>query len=738
MAEQLKKGSKLLWYRIESVLGRGGFGITYLATDTNLQTKVAIKEYLPADIAERKLDSYVIPKTGTDGELYRWGLTRFIEEARTLAKFKNNINIVRVHSVFEENNTAYMVMEYEQGNDLELMLRTPQYQSEKRLTEIFDAIMSGLEQVHAHNIIHRDIKPSNIYIREDGSPVLLDFGSARQHIAGKSQNMTRIMTKGYAPYEQMDENGGDQGPWTDIYAIGASLYYAIARKVPADSFSRFTRVIQKQPDPLIPARDLPNAAEYSARFLNAIDQALKFDAADRPQSIAEFRALLLPDKTGAPEATVIATPDAEAPTVLASAAQPLYSPASEPADKTRYSGVDQATPAPIQASSKPTSSVPGHTGSGGLGKGLIAGIAAAVLVLLAGGLFLLNSGGSQTDAEPARAMTPVATAGSPFGTETQGAEPAQADPRDAGAPPATDQTRRQAELEKVEDERQQAEQQRFAQQQKEQEQVERKQREEQRLAELKRIEQQEQQRLAQLQKEEEEAERKQLEEQRLAELKRLEQEEQQRLTQLQKEEAEAETKRLEEQRLAELKRIEQEEKQRLTQLQKEEEEAARKAEAARLEEQQRLAAERKQAEEKQRLALLEKQKAAAKKTNPVSSAMLQERKLQDQESDIQSVSRLFNDLKVSLSNCDTQTLSRHSKARKTSLALVQSLCKEYSKMDLSISNFQSNPKRGVASANIKIRRLTSNSGDTVLPSKSWDTLPVKTVKADGYWDFVEW
>ena len=295
MAEQLKQGSKLLWYRIESMLGRGGFGITYLATDTNLQTRVAIKEYLPADIAERKQDSYVLPRTGADGETYRWGLTRFIDEARMLARFKHH-NIVRVHSVFEENNTAYMVMDYEQGNGFDLLMRTPQFREESKLKALFADLLEGLEVVHSHDVIHRDIKPANIYIREDGSPVLLDFGSARQQIAGKSHSMTRVLTKGYAPYEQMDDDGLKQGPWTDIYALGATLYYVVGSQLPVDAFSRFTKLVQKQADPLRPVHELPDAANYSREFLDAIAAAMQFEPRDRPQTVAEFRRLLLGEK----------------------------------------------------------------------------------------------------------------------------------------------------------------------------------------------------------------------------------------------------------------------------------------------------------------------------------------------------------------------------------------------------------------------------------------------------------
>lgn len=312
MGESLKPGTLLNWFRIESILGRGGFGTTYLATDTNLKTQVAIKEFLPSEITTRVLGDEVMPRTEHDQQMYRWGLDRFLEEARILAQFKHR-NIVRVLTVFESNNTAYMVMEYEQGSNLAALAREPAYRSEARLKSLFGQILAGLAEVHRKDIIHRDIKPANIYVREDGSPVLLDFGSARQSVAGQQKTMTRLMTKGYAPYEQIDEVGGVQGPWTDIYSIGATLYYIIANELPADSLSRFTRVIQKRPDPLIPLRKKVQPGLYTRTFLDAIDQALAFEPHDRPQSIEAFMPQLLGERAAA---MPVAAPSSEDATVI--------------------------------------------------------------------------------------------------------------------------------------------------------------------------------------------------------------------------------------------------------------------------------------------------------------------------------------------------------------------------------------------------------------------------------------
>ena len=206
--------SRLHWYVLERVLGQGGFGITYLAKDTNLDQRVAIKEYLPIDVATRLQDSTVRSRTDELRDRYRWGLERFIQEARTLARF-DHPNIVRVLSVFEFNNTAYMVMRFEEGVTLSAMLDRRGTLPEADLLRVLLPILDGLELVHNAGFIHRDIKPDNIHIGGDGRPVLLDFGSARQSLGG-SNTLTILIAPGYAPFEQYYSDSTSQGPWTDI------------------------------------------------------------------------------------------------------------------------------------------------------------------------------------------------------------------------------------------------------------------------------------------------------------------------------------------------------------------------------------------------------------------------------------------------------------------------------------------------------------------------------------------
>lgn len=286
----LPSGYQLHWYELLSVLGRGAYGITYLATDKNLQQSVAIKEYLPNEFASRENDNTVHPVTGEQREIYEWGLDRFLREARTLAKFKHH-NIVRVLSVFEKNNTAYMVMEYEQGEDLAKILKAHKNMLEEKLLSIFTPILTGLSLVHAEGFIHRDIKPSNIYIRQDKSPVLIDFGSARQTKHGPTRALTSLVTYGYAPFEQYNEGEDKQGPWTDLYAMAASVYLAMVGKLPMDALSRGSSLLNDGVDSYEPV-SIVAKDRFSPHFLLAVDNAMMFRAQDRPQSASQWADML--------------------------------------------------------------------------------------------------------------------------------------------------------------------------------------------------------------------------------------------------------------------------------------------------------------------------------------------------------------------------------------------------------------------------------------------------------------
>jgi TPR repeat protein len=279
-------GHKIHWYEITDILGAGGFGITYLAQDLNLEHEVAIKEYLPAELIMRDENGDVQPLSPEHGIRYQWGLNRFLSEARTIGKFKHP-NIVRVRNVFEANNTAYMVMDYELGESLQEILGRRKTLSEEEIKDIILPIIDGVRQVHAAGFIHRDIKPANIFIRVDGDPVLLDFGSARKSLQDSVQSLTSIFSRGYAPIEQYNTSDDIQGPWTDIYSLGATLYRIITGVPPADAVDRSVSVSHTAKDSYVSAVEI-GKKRYSLSLLQAVDHALQFRHKDRPQSIDEW------------------------------------------------------------------------------------------------------------------------------------------------------------------------------------------------------------------------------------------------------------------------------------------------------------------------------------------------------------------------------------------------------------------------------------------------------------------
>ena len=280
----LQPGYRLLEYRIDGLLGQGGFGITYLATDVNLHAQVAIKEYLPAQFALRTGDSTVRPRSIDVMATLLEGLDAFLVEARTLATFRHP-NIVRVARFFEANRTAYMVLDYERGRSLSAWWKK-QHDAiqEADLLTLLAPLLDGLALVHHKGVLHRDIKPDNIMVRDgDGSLVLLDFGAARPASGGDPDAPT-MLTPGYAPIEQY--LGGEQGPWTDLYAFAATLYWMVCAQKPREAPDR-----QAAPQSDVNAEQA-GAGRYSAEFLRAVDWALKVKPEDRPQDVASFRRAL--------------------------------------------------------------------------------------------------------------------------------------------------------------------------------------------------------------------------------------------------------------------------------------------------------------------------------------------------------------------------------------------------------------------------------------------------------------
>jgi serine/threonine protein kinase len=307
----LPEGTRLHNYVLEQVLGAGGFGITYRAREEITERAVAIKEYLPSSLAVRERDGMTVqPVSETTRSDYEWGLTRFRQEAKLLLSLRHN-NIVPSLNYFEANGTAYLVMEYQEGQTLSQVTAGATALEESEVREFLEPLLDGVEAVHKAGLLHRDIKPDNIFIRNDGTPVLIDFGSARQALGHHSQSLTAVVTDGYAPFEQY-ERGGDQGPWTDIYAIGAVLFRSLVGHRPPTSTKRLSAQYRGAPDPA--AQGFATLRQrVSKQLARAIEGALMVNAEDRPQSIADFRALLADSGARA----TIRRPDAASPTLVA-------------------------------------------------------------------------------------------------------------------------------------------------------------------------------------------------------------------------------------------------------------------------------------------------------------------------------------------------------------------------------------------------------------------------------------
>ncbi len=325
----LPVGARIESYEIANVLGVGGFGITYKGYDHDLHCDVAIKEYLPSGLALRTADgATVTPKSDDDKKYYEYGLKRFLEEARILAKFKER-SIVRVSRFLEKNGTAYLIMDYEDGESLAEYLQKVGVLNEQEILDIMLPILEGLSVVHAKDFLHRDIKPGNIYLRKQGPPVLLDFGAARQALGEQTRALTGMVTPGYAPFEQYNSRT-KQGPWTDLYAIGATLYHCITGRAPAESPDRIAALQEHESDPMKPAA-VAGQGRFRSEFLAVVDWMLAPSPKDRPQHVDDvlkrLKALGKPPVTGPQDSGFPKTQIAGAtvPAAVAPLSQPVQS-----------------------------------------------------------------------------------------------------------------------------------------------------------------------------------------------------------------------------------------------------------------------------------------------------------------------------------------------------------------------------------------------------------------------------
>lgn len=282
----LPTGTRLGEFEITGLIGEGGFGIVYLAYDHSLQRHIALKEYMPSALAGRSAGVTVAVKSERHTDTFQAGLRSFINEARLLAQF-DHPSLVKVYRFWESNGTAYMVMPFYQGATLKetlaLMSSPP---DEAWLKRLLVQLLEALSVIHNDQCLHRDIAPDNILILSDARPLLLDFGAARRVIGNMTQALTVILKPGYAPVEQYANVAAmKQGPWTDIYALAAVVYFSITGQAPMPSVGRMIS------DSLIPLSKTA-AGRYSADFLTVIDLALAVRPEDRPQNVVELRALL--------------------------------------------------------------------------------------------------------------------------------------------------------------------------------------------------------------------------------------------------------------------------------------------------------------------------------------------------------------------------------------------------------------------------------------------------------------
>jgi serine/threonine protein kinase len=326
-------------YLIGRALGDGGFGITYLSWDLGLESRLAIKEYMPNGVAGRSGgETKVVPYTEQTKQEFEWGLERFLEEARVLKKFSNHPGIVAVDTVFRDNGTAYLVMEFLDGVTFEEFLarRGGRITFETAMRVVLPS-MDALAAVHAEGILHRDISPDNIYLTRSGKVKLIDFGAARNALGQKSRNLSIILKEGYAPEEQYRASG-IQGPWTDVYAMAATLYHAITGRIPQPSLDR-----QAQDNLLWPSQ---LQIQIEPRIEAALMKALSIKASDRFQSMEDFKAALTGGVTS-----------------FASSPIPFATPAAVPVQAAQYAPPPPPPPIvpPTQAQVPPSQVPPSYT-----------------------------------------------------------------------------------------------------------------------------------------------------------------------------------------------------------------------------------------------------------------------------------------------------------------------------------------------------------------------------------------
>lgn len=287
----LPPGTKIDEFIIDKTLGGGGFSIVYLARNESGK-QVVVKEYMPHRLATRDEGLRVVPQNEAVAENLSRGRRLFFQEAGTLTGLKHP-NIVNVTHFFRANGTVYMVMDYEVGVNLQTYIKRHKGRlNEQFIIVVFIPLLRGLQAIHAHGLLHLDIKPANVYLRKDGGPLLLDLGAADEVLQNRLFQASQVVTPGFSPIEQLDPSG-DIGPWTDIYAIGATMRTCIDGVAPPPASER------RKKDKLKPAVKA-HKRRYSAPLLAAIDWAMKVAPMDRPHTVGEFLQAMPPLEPTAP------------------------------------------------------------------------------------------------------------------------------------------------------------------------------------------------------------------------------------------------------------------------------------------------------------------------------------------------------------------------------------------------------------------------------------------------------
>lgn len=374
----LPPGTRLRNYELLSVLGHGAFGITYRARDTLLGREVAIKEYLPTSLAVRTDGTTVVPRSSEDSENFKWGRDRFLDEARTLVTLEGAPAVVRVYDFLEANGTAYMVMALVRGETLEQRVKREGALAAPIVERLMAKLLDGLEQVHVSRFLHRDIKPANIIVDANDDPTLIDFGASRASMADRTSAMTAVFTPRYAAVEQLTSDV--QGPWTDIYGLAVTLYFATTGEPPPTAMER---VLKENYVPL----STMQPAGFRPGLLRGIDAGLAVRAADRPQSIAAWRALFAEQRVS--DTTIVERRPRQPPPAVAA-------PSSRPPGEVRPVEVRPVPVAAVAPAAAWRSRV-ALLGGGGL----------VVIVLLLGGYFWLSPQAG-TGGRPQAADVPAA------------------------------------------------------------------------------------------------------------------------------------------------------------------------------------------------------------------------------------------------------------------------------------------------------------------------------------------